>query len=313
MSTAWVAGTVRAKALTRRRLGAAGARSLAASPTLEEAAATLVATPYGHDAPGQPTLAGLQHGTGSTLLWHLRVLAGWLPREGADALRLLAGGFEVANLDEHVARLRGHPHEPEYRLGTLETAWLRLRETTTLDEVREVLTTSRWGDPGGSSPWSIGTSMRITWADRVAAGVPDAAPWATAAAALLLAREVLVRGHGLDDTLALRATSVLGPAFVEALSAGADLTTLADQLPHDSRWALDGVSGPQDLWRVEAAWHRHVERDGFRLLHRSGFGPGVVVGAVAVLAVDAWRVRAALETAARGGAQRALEAFDAVA
>ncbi len=40
-----------------------------------------------------------------------------------------------------------------------------------------------------------------------------------------------------------------------------------------------------------------------------------VIGSVAVLAADAWRVRAALEVAARGGpgSPGALEAFDAVA
>jgi hypothetical protein len=40
-----------------------------------------------------------------------------------------------------------------------------------------------------------------------------------------------------------------------------------------------------------------------------------VIGAVAVLAADAWLVRGALEVAARGGAStaHAMEAFDAVA
>jgi hypothetical protein len=54
-----------------------------------------------------------------------------------------------------------------------------------------------------------------------------------------------------------------------------------------------------------------VERDGVALLHQSGFGPDVPLGAAAVLAADAWRLRAALELAARGGAGS--EVFDAVA
>jgi hypothetical protein len=58
-----------------------------------------------------------------------------------------------------------------------------------------------------------------------------------------------------------------------------------------------------------------VERDGFTLLRQPLTTSAPVVGAAAVLGADAWRVRAALEVAARGGSQdpRALEAFDAVA
>jgi hypothetical protein len=54
-----------------------------------------------------------------------------------------------------------------------------------------------------------------------------------------------------------------------------------------------------------------VEGDAFRLLRRAGAGRPVVCGAVALLAVDAWRVAAALELAARGG--RPMRVFDDVA
>lgn len=313
MSASWVAGTVRAEALTRRRVGAAGARTLATSPDLSRAASTLAATPYGHDLSPGADLATLQHAVGATLLWHLRVLAGWLPREGADMLRALVGGFEVANLDEQLARLRGVADEPPYRLGALETAWTRLQDAPSLDEVRRVLASSAWGDPGSTTPRAMTVATRLAWADRVAAEVPEAAAWARAGAALFLLRETRTEGVVLDETLALRASSVLGAGFVSALTAGAAPDRLTAALPTDTRWALADVRTPEDLWRAEAAWHGRVERDGFTLLHGSRFGPGPVVGAAAVLAVDAWRVRAALETAARGGTGAALEAFDAVA
>jgi hypothetical protein len=74
---------------------------------------------------------------------------------------------------------------------------------------------------------------------------------------------------------------------------------------------LDGIDEPADLWRAEAAWWKRVEDDGFALLHSRGSGPRPLLGAVAVLAVDAWRVCAALEVSDRGGAP--LEVFDAVA
>jgi hypothetical protein len=46
-------------------------------------------------------------------------------------------------------------------------------------------------------------------------------------------------------------------------------------------------------------------------LRTAAFGDAAVLGAVGVLAVDGWRVRAALEAATRGG--QAPEVFDAVA
>jgi hypothetical protein len=91
----------------------------------------------------------------------------------------------------------------------------------------------------------------------------------------------------------------------------ASLTDLAGTLPGDAAWVLERVGDPGELWRAEAAWWRRVEHDGFRLLRDARFGPSRLLGAAAVLAVDAWRVRAALEVAARGG--KGLEVFDAVA
>jgi hypothetical protein len=126
VSAGWVAGSVRARALAQRRLGAGAARTLAASSSLEVALAALAASPYRQEVrPGQ-RLAEAQRAVAATLLWHLRVLAGWLPREGADMLRLLAGWFEVANVDELLHRLAGGEAEEPFRLGALATAWPRL-------------------------------------------------------------------------------------------------------------------------------------------------------------------------------------------
>jgi hypothetical protein len=47
VGAAWVAGTVRARAIGRRRLGAAAVRELAASPSLAEAVEALAGSPYG--------------------------------------------------------------------------------------------------------------------------------------------------------------------------------------------------------------------------------------------------------------------------
>jgi hypothetical protein len=102
-------------------------------------------------------------------------------------------------------------------------------------------------------------------------------------------------------------TSLLGRNALAASSLG----ELARRLPERARWPLEPVEAQGDLWRAEVAWWSRVERDGFELLGAPGFGKATLLGAVAVLAADARRTRAALELAARGG--RPLEVFDTLA
>jgi len=314
MSTPWVAGVVRARAMAERRVGAGGARALARSPTLAAAVTTLHGTPYGHDVQLGMSLAQAQHAVSASVLWNVRVLAGWLPRGSVQVVRVLAAGFEVANVDEHLARLHGEPTEPGYTLGSLETAWTRLADTTSLATAAGVLGTTSWRLHDLEGRRDLGLGLRLAWAEAVAAGVPAAAAWARAAAAVLLLREVALERAPLASALRRRASSLLGPAFVAALLRGpAQVSVLRAALPSDSRWVLDGIDGVVDLWRAEGTWWRRVERDGFDLLRRLSFDQGPVVGAVAVLGADAWRVRAALEVAARGGSATALEVFDVVA
>jgi hypothetical protein len=281
---------------------------------LASALGELADTAYGHDVHAGQTLRQAGHALGATLLWHLRVLAGWLPRGGADTVRLLAAGFEIANVDEHVDGLatgRDDSVEPisPYRLGALTTSWTRLAGTTSLAELREQLRASAWGDPGEASADAVRVGMRLSWAGRLAAAEPDTDGWCTGAGALLVAR-LLPLTWRRPPEIDWLGRSLLGPDVWRART----VTELADRLPRTARWALADLpsdAGAAELWRAEAAWWRRVEDDGFRLLHRSALGPHTILGAVAVLGADVWRVRAALEVAARGGA--GLEAFDAVA
>ncbi len=310
MSASWVAASVRARALSRRRLGAAGARAVAVTDGLDRAVDLLVDTPYGHDVHHGMSVSQAQHAVAETLLWHARVLAGWLPRGDARVLRVLAAGFEVANVDEQLRRAAGAEHAAPFHLGGLSTAWTTLAGATSAEQVRRSLARSAWGDPGADDADGIRLGMRLTWAARVSANVPAARPWAIGGATLLVARAHLLTGTPLAPQAARLATRLLGSRW----PASRTLRGFTAALPTDARWPLASLADPADLWRAEARWWARVTDDGFRFLRRPVTSPDPVIGAVALLAADAWQVRAALEVAARGGASSsALEAFDAVA
>jgi hypothetical protein len=310
MSAGWVAAAVRARAMSRRRLGQVAVRELAGAPDLESALSRLTRSPYAREVRTGMTLAEAERAVVAATVWNIRVLSGWLPRQGVSVMRVLLSPVEAANVVDHLDHLsRGMPGPPPpaYRLGGLSTTWPRLAATTTPEQVRAALATSPWGDPGGTSPREVALAMRITAADRIASAVPAAATWATGSVALLLAREVAAARVPLP----LRARSDLAYVLGEAAADSTTRSALAQALPRSAAWALTDVAGPEDLWRAEARWWARVERDAFRLVRRSTPGPDAPIGTVALLATDAWRVRAALESAARHG--RALEDFDVVA
>jgi hypothetical protein len=307
MSAGWVAGSVRAKALVRRRLGAESTRRLAACGSLGDALRLLATTPYGANIRREQTLAAAQHEVAGTLLWDLRVLAGWLPRDGVRLLRTLGAWFELANVDELLQSIAGRPAGTEFRLGALATAWPRLRQAASTGELRAVLAASAWQDPGRETAQAMRLGLRARWAERLAELGDPARTWAVAAAALLVAGERFAAGRAADPAVMGGALRLLGPAAGQAVT----LDELAASLPPQARWVLAGITSPAGLWRAEAALMSRVEQDGLRLLRAPGMGRGVVLGAVAVMACDAWRIRAALGLAARGGTP--LEAYDELA
>lgn len=309
MSAGWVAASVRARTLAQRRLGAAATRALAGSSSVAEAVELLADSPYGHDVRPRQSLAQAQHAVGATLLWHMRVLAGWVPRGDSRVLRILAGGFELANVDERLREVGGASAEPAYHLGGLATAWANLAGATSAADMRERLARSAWGDPGSDTADGVRLGMRLSWAVRTAGQVPGARPWAAGAAALAAARALLVEGVRVPAGTALVGMPLLGAGWHEARG----LAELRAVLPPEARWALGRVEDPDQLWRAESAWWGRLSGDGFALLRRPVTTAEPVLGSLAVLACDAWRVRAALEVADRGGSAEAMEAFDAVA
>ena len=305
MSAQWVAGNVRARALLNRRLGVGRARALAAMNSLTDAQHALAATAYGRDITvGQPAL-DTDHAVCAALLWHLRVLAGWQPAQGARAIRALAAGFEANNIAAHARKLAGAPARPPYTLGALGSGWPRLSETRSLAQLRDVLAQTMWGDPGSESPSDIALALQIGWAARVANAVPEARDWADTWLALSVVRRRLVERRELPEPVLLRARLVLGAAV-----AATDLAAFTGAIATRLRWLFDGTTGAGGLWTAEARWWARVEADGLTMLGRSEFTRAQTIGAVGVLAADAWRCRAAVALASRGGGP--MDVYDAL-
>lgn len=307
MSAGWVAGNVRAKAMLNRRIGPVRARELAGCPSLGAAQQALANSSFRREVhPGQ-TLAESEFGLRANLLWQCRVLAGWQPPTGAGMVRALAGGFEVANICALARMLAGMAPQPLFTLGGLALAWSRLQDTGSTAELRAALAASPWGDPGSDAPADIALAVQLTWARRVAAGAPEAAGWASGAAALIVARRLFVERR--EPTAAARraAMRLLGENALTAT----DMAALAAAVPAGARWALSQVTSPDELWQAEFGWWRHVERSALALLNSAQFDSAAPLATIALLAVDGWRVRAALQLAAAGGGP--LEVYDALA
>ena len=309
MSAGWVAAGVRAKGLAHRRLGRDGARHLATSDSLAAALGTLAHTPYGREVRREMDLASAEHAVFATLLWHMRILAGWGPPLGSGPLRLLATGFEVANVTGQLARIGGQNAPSPYALGSMATAWPAISEARTPAEVRMALASSSWGDPGGEDLATVRLALVLGWARRVLDGVPGAADWAISGAALVLCRVLMADAFSALGPSARRdAHHLLGSGWQEASSPG----ELARHVPRAAAKVLEAASGPDDLWRAEVQWWSNLEVTGAALAAHSTLDVSSSVGVVGLLAVDAWRTRAALQVAARGGGE-IVELFDAMA
>lgn len=303
MSAAWVAGSVRSRLLLERRVGVDGARALASAATLEESAARLAGTAYAAVPAAGGDLEAAQRAVAGVVLFHLRLLAGWLPRGAVEAVRSLAAWFELANIEDRLDYLLGGRLLHPFQLGALAGAWPAVAAAQSPAELRGALRGSVWGDPGGGGAREVHLALRIAWARRVVATIPEAETWAFAAVTLLLAREEIAQGR-------VPAIGRLRPPA--GAGAGGALDVLGATLPARAAQALVRIEEPDQLWRAEAAWWHTVEVEAERLARGPREGRGVVVGTAALLGLDAVRVAAALGVAARGGSPAAREALDAL-
>jgi len=300
----WVAGVVRARLLARHRLGIDGALELAAAGSVVQAEAMLGASPYARGVAGATSVQDVQRAIWATVLWDIRILAGWLPPDGVDAARVFAGYFEIRNLEDLLALTSGERPAP-LDLGGLATLHARPEGATSAHELREQLRHSAWRDPGTDDPGRMLLSLRLEWARRVADIDPATAAWGLGAAAIIVARSLVERERPLDAEALSRM-----PALNRRVAEATTLPALVATLPDSARWAIEAIDRPQDLWRAEAHWWQRIDRDANRMLRAVRPGIGVVIGAFAVRMADAWRTVAALDIANRGG--RGREVLDAI-
>lgn len=306
MNPGWIAGSVRARLLLEHRAGPDIARELGRSPSLGRALEVLAGTPYAPYVVAGPSLEDVQRAVAASVAFSCRVLAAWLPRDAAVGIRAMASWFEIANIEDRIAYLAGAELRPPFELGVLSSVWEAAAAAGSLDELRRLLGRSVWGDPGSDEPQEMQLWLRFSWARRVAREAPGTGTWAAGALAILLAAELFVAGRFIDPLAARRLG--LGESWQEATT----IPSLRERLPGHAAWALAGVDEPSDLWRTEPTWWQRVGRDAESMTRRRLDDPGVVHGAVALLALDATRVNAALAVAARSGASPAAEVLDAL-
>ncbi len=297
MKVDWAAASVRSRSMAQRRVGAGACRALAAEPTLTAALSSLQESSYAERLHGVSSLVAAERAIQETGLWQLRVLAGWLPAAGTALARAAAGMFEIENIVALAHQLDGGQPAPEpYHLGALATAGRRLGLAASSEELMTMLRSSAWGGGVGGVPGQLRAALTVAWARRLAVIAPPAQPWCGAVCVLTAARSLTVDGVLPGRPLLHLLRPILGREWEGAGSIGDFRAALAPSLQNVVR----DIASPAELWRAEARAHTAVEEDGFRLLRSSTPGPDVVLGAVAVLAMDAWRVRAALAAASAG-------------
>ena len=307
MSSGWVAASVRVRGLVEGRAGAGACREAAGAHGVPAAVSVLAASAYGERLTAVDDLLAAQRAVAETVLWQVRVLAGWLPPAGTRLAVVAAALFERQNV---VARYRelteGVPAGEPFTLGSLATAWPAVSVATTPTDLLAALRRSPWGDLGeAGAVRPLADAMTLSLSRRLALAVPVARGWCEAACALVAARRLLVDGIAPDETFVRLSRPLIGDRWTST----GNPAELASALPAAARSVLAAAGSAEDLWRAEIALAGTIADEGARLLRRREPSAEVVAGGLAVVLVDAWRARAALAAAEAGRP----EVFDVVA
>ena len=162
MSGEWIDGDVRARALAAADVSDIADR-VAATPDLESACALLGPTKWGHRIGEAATVEAAQRMIFEALLWQMRILAGWLPSEGVEAVRCCVLWFEIRNIEDRLAYFGGAPAEAPYELGRLGIISKRLAGTSNGADIRRLMAASAWGDADGAMSMRSGSGLRRVW------------------------------------------------------------------------------------------------------------------------------------------------------
>jgi len=304
VSASWVAAAVRSRGLLNRRLGPDRIRDLGAQSSLDEAVTALAGSAYGRYVHRGMALEDAERAVEETVLWHMRILGGWGPALSAPSLRLLAGGFEIANIEDLLLRFAGAPVAPPFELGALALSWSRLASAGSAGELRQRLAESSWGDPGAEDLGTVRFGLRLVWASQVADRLPFLRQLAVDAARLAVAR-AQAGGLVIDGRTLRLARSLLGSDL--SSSEASALSTLEKTGTSEE---IQVTASSDRLWEAEAKWWSQAESTATMLAAKSHPSESTVVGVVLLLAVDAWMVRAALETTVgREAAPRVIDAL----
>jgi hypothetical protein len=263
---------------------------------LREALQGLSGTAYGRELDPSLDLEVAQRAVAAANLLHLRLLSGWLPPGGAECLRALAAWYELVNIEDRLAYLRGAELRPPFDLGGLASAWPRASRTLSAAELRDALARSAWGDPGGDTAVDVHIGLRISWARRVLAEMPELRELVAGALVLFLARELFVTGRPVEH-LVTTPIHDLGSGWARART----FEELASSLPVQASWVLDAIGDSEELWHAELRWWARAEETGRELVAQSRAGRAEVAGGALLLAVDTWRTASALAAADGGG------------
>jgi hypothetical protein len=307
VSIGWVAAAVRLRGMVQGRAGIGACRAAAASNSVAAACVALSASAYGERLDGVTVLQTAQRAVADTVLWQLRVLAGWLPPAGTRIAVVMTALFERQNI---LARYRelttAQPAGEPFALGTLATAWPAVAAATTPHALLDALRRSPWGDLGEpADARGLADTLTLSLARRWAVSVPITRGWCEGAAALVTARRLLVDEETPDATFLRLCRPLIGDGWMGARST----PELARSTPPAARRILAAATGPDELWLAEIALARIIGDEGARALRRREPGAEVVAGGLAVVLIDAWRVRAALAAAEAARP----EVFDVVA
>jgi hypothetical protein len=266
--------------LAARRLDPGSRRAIGQASGLSEAVRLLGATSYGHRLHPNMSLVEAQHAIGDTTLWHLRILAGWLPPRGGEDLRVVAGWFEMQNLTNLIVGLAYSRAVPApYRLGSLGSAWPQAAAANSLSDLVPLLAVSEWQSSGGTGALELIRGIRLGWGRRISEAFSGHPDWGHGFEAVELAKDRLLEPS-------LPGTALRLPSRLDKASRTTVLDDLRSSLPRDASWVLTDIDTPDDLGRAEDAWWNRMAADSEVMTRDRHLGRDRVIGAAMALLVD---------------------------